>query len=100
MCSSGDVRKIFGDIVRLKVGEALVFSPNAMIGYSKNASGMKVIHRLGLDYVKIKVRLDHTLPENMHQLIYLFSNKSAFLLICKVFAFAAMGIFKSSKDPT
>ena len=47
---------VFEEIVGLKVGEALVFSPTAMIGFDKVPDEGVMIRRLGLDYIKVRVR--------------------------------------------
>jgi hypothetical protein len=51
---------IFNQIVKLRVGEALIFSPSAIIGVEKrlNKSGSEAIdiQRLGIGYLKIKIR--------------------------------------------
>lgn len=44
---------IFKEIVELQVGEALLFSPSAVVGVSGNGSGYT---RLGTDYLKVRVR--------------------------------------------
>ncbi|TVY83558.1 hypothetical protein LSUE1_G003602 [Lachnellula suecica] len=48
--------KIFNDIVKLKVGEALLFSPSAIIGVDKSSRGAAALQRLGAGYLKIRVR--------------------------------------------
>lgn len=49
-------QRIFGDIVMLRVGEALLFSPNAIVGLEKGPEGTTVTERLGKGYLKIRVR--------------------------------------------
>lgn len=67
-----DMRKVFTEIVELEAGEALLFSPSAMIGAKIGGSyanadlkkqrgkpmllGDAMPQKLGLDWVKIKVR--------------------------------------------
>ncbi len=49
-------KRIFSDIVKLKVGEALLFSPSAIVGLEKGPEGATVMERLGTDYLRIRVR--------------------------------------------
>jgi hypothetical protein len=49
-------KRIFSDIVKLSVGEALLFSPSAIVGLEKGPEGVTVMERLGTDYLKIRVR--------------------------------------------
>ena len=42
--------------MKLRVGEALLFSPSAIVGLEKGPEGVTVIERLGTDYLKIRVR--------------------------------------------
>jgi hypothetical protein len=55
----------FNQIVRLRVGEALIFAPSAIIGVEKkqNENGVEEpeMKRLGMGYLKIKVRARVTL---------------------------------------
>ncbi|MCJ1285385.1 hypothetical protein MMC26_004725 [Xylographa opegraphella] len=56
-----DVRTILKQIVQLEVGEALLFSPTAMVdlvrhGSSSAPEGKSVIEKLGMAYLKIRVR--------------------------------------------
>lgn len=51
-----DTRHIFSNIVNLRVGEALLFSPSATVGIEKGPEGLPVIERLGANHLKIKVR--------------------------------------------
>lgn len=48
--------KIFNEIVKLRVGEALLFSPSAMIGLGGAGKDRERLKRLGSEYVKIRVR--------------------------------------------
>ncbi|KAE9378986.1 hypothetical protein N431DRAFT_149871 [Stipitochalara longipes BDJ] len=52
--------KIFNDIVKLRVGEAFLFAPSAIVGVEKrhNLNGLEEteMNRLGNGYLKIKVR--------------------------------------------
>ena len=58
-----NIRKIFGEIVNLDVGEALVFSPSAMldvvgggrIGGRMGETGER-IEKLGTGYLKVRIR--------------------------------------------
>lgn len=57
--SSYDMNKaprIFNEIVRLRVGEALVFAPAAMIGLKQGSDEKEKTERLGSGYLKIRVR--------------------------------------------
>src|SRR5450432_2585994 len=49
-------KRIFSDIVKLSVGEALLFSPSAIVGLEKGPEGVTVMERLGTDYLRIRVR--------------------------------------------
>jgi hypothetical protein len=49
-------KRIFSDIVKLRVGEALLFSPSAIVGLEKGPGGATVMERLGTGYLKIRVR--------------------------------------------
>ena len=42
--------------MKLRVGEALLFSPSAIVGLEKGSEGVTVMERLGTDYLKIRVR--------------------------------------------
>ena len=55
--SKRDVAEIFKQIVNLEAGEALLFSPSAMIEPDKDAGlqGLKM-QKLGPGYVKVRVR--------------------------------------------
>jgi len=47
---------IFGDIVRLRIGEALLFAPAAIIGLNMNDDKTTETKRLSTRYLKITVR--------------------------------------------
>lgn len=49
-------KKIFSEIVRLRAGEALLFSPSAMVDVEKRQGDNKRLKRLGAGYIKIRVR--------------------------------------------
>jgi hypothetical protein len=49
-------RQIFSDIVKLRAGEALLFSPSAMVGVERGPAGKIGMKRLGAAYLKIRVR--------------------------------------------
>jgi hypothetical protein len=49
-------KRIFSDIVKLRVGEALLFSPSAIVGLENGPEGVTVMKRLGTDYLKIRAR--------------------------------------------
>jgi len=49
-------REVFGEIVKLRVGEALCFSPSAMVDVEKLQGGQVKVKKLGTGYLKIKVR--------------------------------------------
>lgn len=55
--STRDVGVIFRQIVNLEAGEALLFSPSAMIQPDEDAGlhGLKM-QKLGLGYIKVRVR--------------------------------------------
>ena len=52
----GTAKRVFTDIMKLRVGEALLFSPSAIVGLEEGPEGVIVIERLGTDYLKIRVR--------------------------------------------
>jgi len=56
VCEKGDALKIFDEIVQLRVGHALLFSPAAMVGILQYSEGKTEISRLGSGYLKIRVR--------------------------------------------
>ena len=45
---------IFDDIVRMKVGEALLFAPNAIVGAEILHTGKASVDRLGAAYLRVK----------------------------------------------
>lgn len=47
--------RIFGEIVRLRVGEALLFAPTAIVGLNSD-SGRIETTRLGTEFIKLRVR--------------------------------------------
>lgn len=49
-------KQIFTDIVRLRVGEALLFSPSVVTGLEADEKGLQRLKRLGAGYLKIRVR--------------------------------------------
>ena len=57
-----NVRTVFNKIVRLRVGEALLFAPSAIVGIDQGgeadvASNEQIcVKKLGVDYLKIKIR--------------------------------------------
>lgn len=59
-CLSGEKgdrsRRIFAEIVNLRVGEALVFSPSAAVGMLEGSDGAERVKRLGAGYLKVRVR--------------------------------------------
>ena len=55
-CEKGDAPKIFGEIVKLHVGHALLFSPAAIVGFKQDSKGKFETKRLGSGYTKIRVR--------------------------------------------
>jgi hypothetical protein len=58
--SKARLMNIFNQIVKLRVGEALLFAPSAIIGVEKkqseNGSEETDMQRLGIGYLKIKIR--------------------------------------------
>ncbi|CZS94340.1 hypothetical protein WAI453_013074 [Rhynchosporium graminicola] len=52
----GQAPEIFDNIVKLRVGNALLFSPSAMIGLPQDSLGRLEIRRLRSGYMKITVR--------------------------------------------
>ncbi|KAE8152218.1 hypothetical protein BDV25DRAFT_138033 [Aspergillus avenaceus] len=53
---SGDNRSLFDRIVQLRVGEALLFAPSAVVKASLREDGQVQFHQLGSDYLTVKVR--------------------------------------------
>jgi hypothetical protein len=51
---SNAARRVFREIVKLRVGEALLFSPSAMIGVE--GDGNLGFTRLGMGFLKVRVR--------------------------------------------
>jgi hypothetical protein len=54
--SKAKVMNIFNLIVKLRIGEALLFAPNAAIDVETNERGEDSVKRLGTGYLKIKIR--------------------------------------------
>lgn len=57
--SKANSQAILNEIVKLRVGEALLFAPTAIVGVEKDAeksAGGVQVKRLGVQYLKIKVR--------------------------------------------
>ncbi|KAK0103054.1 hypothetical protein ONS95_000769 [Cadophora gregata] len=52
----GKTSKIFDEIVKLRVGHALLFCPAAMIGLTRKNDGETETERLGSGYLKIRIR--------------------------------------------
>jgi hypothetical protein len=48
-------KRIFGEIVKLRVGEALLFSPSATVGVEKGPEEV-TMEKLGSGYLKVRVR--------------------------------------------
>ena len=55
-----NIKEIFKTVVNLEAGEALLFSPAAMLdlvnGYVKEGGAGKMANKLGMHYVKMRVR--------------------------------------------
>lgn len=49
-------RKVFKQVVKLGVGEALLFAPSAIVGLETAEDGSRGLKRLGAGFLKIKVR--------------------------------------------
>lgn len=49
-------RSLFDRIVRLRVGEALLFAPSAVIGNSSGNRENSIIQKLGAGYLQVKIR--------------------------------------------
>ena len=56
LTNEGTVQDIFNDIVKLRVGEALLFCPNATVGLTAGADEETSLRRLGFGYIKFKIR--------------------------------------------
>ncbi|KAJ8063414.1 hypothetical protein OCU04_008634 [Sclerotinia nivalis] len=50
-------KRLFAEIVKLRVGEALLFSPNAMIDVEVDSNGKVTLKKLGDGFLKIRVRM-------------------------------------------
>ena len=53
----GGIAKLLAEVVNLRVGEALLFSPSAMIGLEAGSDGAVALKRLGEGCLKIRVRM-------------------------------------------
>ncbi|KAH8586579.1 hypothetical protein B0O99DRAFT_656760 [Bisporella sp. PMI_857] len=53
---NGRARRIFNEVIRLRVGEALLFSPSAIVGWGPRLDSCTEAERLGSGYLKIQVR--------------------------------------------
>ncbi|KAM0124285.1 hypothetical protein ACHAO1_011086 [Botrytis cinerea] len=56
-----DAKSLFSKIVKLTVGEALLFSPSAMIDVEVDSNGKMALKRLGDGFIKIQVRMRLTI---------------------------------------
>lgn len=56
-----DAKSLFSKIVKLTVGEALLFSPSAMMDVEVDSNGKMALKRLGDDFIKIQVRMRLTI---------------------------------------
>lgn len=55
---NGDgAKRLFAEIVKLRVGEALLFSPSAMIDVEVGSNGKVAVGRHGDGFLKIRVRI-------------------------------------------
>lgn len=54
--NNDNTKKIFSDIVKLRAGEALLFSPSAIVGLERSSTGEIGMKRLGSAYLKARVR--------------------------------------------
>lgn len=59
--SESEATSLFNRIVRLRVGEALLFSPSAIVGANVQQDGDVDYHRLGAKYLTIRIRSRLTL---------------------------------------
>ena len=53
---SNAAKKVFSEVVQLRVGEALLFSPSAVIGLEDDEKNGQRLKRLGTGYLKIRIR--------------------------------------------
>jgi hypothetical protein len=55
---SDTTKDLFGQIVTLRVGQALLFSPNAIVGWKMEPNGQDVssVKRLGARFLKLQIR--------------------------------------------
>ncbi|KAM0126316.1 hypothetical protein ACHAO1_010128 [Botrytis cinerea] len=54
---SDGAKRLFAEIVQLRVGEALLFSPSAMIDAEVDCNGTVALRRLGDSFLKIRIRM-------------------------------------------
>ena len=54
---AGMAKGLFADIVNLRVGEALLFAPSAMVRLEASNDGAVALKRLGDSFVKIQVQM-------------------------------------------
>ena len=48
--------KVFKEVVKLRVGEALLFAPTAMVGLDADNEGALALRRLAAGFLKIRIR--------------------------------------------
>jgi hypothetical protein len=65
-----DSASLFNRIVRLRVGEALLFSPSAIVGMTLRDDGDVGFRRLGAEYLAVRVRARLTLDGGKSVLSY------------------------------
>ena len=55
---SGAAKDLFNQVVRLKVGQALLFSPSAIVGWEIEAKGWQIssVKRLAAGFLKVQIR--------------------------------------------
>jgi hypothetical protein len=53
---NGTARRVFNEVVRLKVGETLLFAPNAAVNLDAEDGGDLGLQKLGAGFLTIRVR--------------------------------------------
>jgi hypothetical protein len=54
--NSNPAKRMFTEVVNLRVGEALLFAPSAMVGLDEGKDGEVALRRLGDGFLKVRVR--------------------------------------------
>ena len=60
--------QMFDNIVKLKVGEAFLFAPTAIIGMTSDSGSQTDVKKLGTEFMKIRVRNRFTMDGGKSQM--------------------------------